>query len=72
MLCRSNSAQKSSGVHVNVLSNKPTVAQNHKQNADIAYYGLYDHNKIQNKNLYSISFQKIYYFIGVRIDGLQY
>ena len=39
---------RSSSLHVNVLSNIPTVVQNHKQNADIAYYGLYDQNKIQN------------------------
>ena len=32
------------GVHVNMLRNKPNVAQhqNRKQNVDIAYYGLYD------------------------------
>lgn len=45
-ICRSNSTKKSS-VHVNVFSNKPNDAENHKQNADVAYYGLYDQNKFQ-------------------------
>ncbi len=50
-----------------MFSNKPKVAQHHncKQNADVAYYGLYDVNKIQNYNLYSISFHKIYTLLGL-------
>ncbi len=60
---------KSLGSHVNVFSNKPNVAQHHncKQNAGVAYYGLYDQNKIQNNNLYSISFQKIYTLLGLSL-----
>ncbi len=53
---------------VNVFSNKPYVRQRHncKQNADVAYYSLYDQNKIQNYNL-----SENIYFIGVSIDGLR-
>ncbi len=58
---------KSLGSHVNVFSNKPKVAEHHncKQNADVAYYGLYKANKIPHYNLYSISFQKIYTLLGL-------
>ncbi len=39
---------KSLVAHVNVFSNKPNIAQHHnyKENVDVAYYGLYDQNKI--------------------------
>ncbi len=60
---------KSLGSHVNVFSNKPNVAQHHncKQNADFACCGLYDQNKIQNYNLNSRSFQKIYTLLGLSL-----
>ncbi len=50
-----------------MFTNKPKVAQHHncKQNADVPYYGLYYQNKIQNYNLYLISFQKIYTLLGL-------
>ncbi len=60
------------GSHVNVFSNKPYVTHHHncKQNTDVAYYGLYDRNKIRNCNLYSIKLSENIYFIGVTIDSL--
>ena len=41
---------KSLGVQVNVFANKLKVRQHrdHKEFADVAYYGLYHQNKIQN------------------------
>ena len=43
-ICVDQIPHKSLGVHVNMLRNKPDVAQrqNRKQNVDIAYYGLHD------------------------------
>ncbi len=52
-----------------MFSNKPYVAQHHngKQNADFAYYGLYDQNKIQNLQSLFNKLSENIYFIGVTI-----